>query len=30
VQARAARMLNLTPRQIGYAILKYKIPVKKL
>jgi Nif-specific regulatory protein len=29
VQARAARMLGLTPRQIGYALKKLDIPVKK-
>lgn len=30
VQAKAARMLNLTPRQIGYALRKYGIPIKRL
>lgn len=30
VQARAARLLNLTPRQIGYALSKYNIEVKRL
>ncbi|MEW6562783.1 MAG: nif-specific transcriptional activator NifA [Pseudomonadota bacterium] len=29
VQAKAARLLGITPRQIGYAILKYGIDVKK-
>jgi Nif-specific regulatory protein len=29
VQARAARMLGLTPRQIGYALKKLDIPIKK-
>jgi len=29
VQAKAARLLNLTPRQIGYALRKYDIPIKK-
>ncbi|MCT2400295.1 nif-specific transcriptional activator NifA [Novosphingobium mangrovi (ex Huang et al. 2023)] len=29
VQAKAARMLGLTPRQIGYAIRKYGIEVRK-
>ena len=29
VQARAARLLNLTPRQMGYALRKYNIEVKK-
>ncbi len=29
VQAKAARLLNLTPRQIGYALLKYNIEVKR-
>lgn len=29
VQAKAARLLGLTPRQIGYALRKYNIPVKK-
>ena len=30
VQAKAARLLNLTPRQIGYALKKHRIPVKRL
>lgn len=30
VQAKAARLLDLTPRQMGYALKKYRIPVKKL
>jgi Nif-specific regulatory protein len=30
VQAKAARLLNLTPRQIGYALSKYNIEVKRL
>ena len=30
VQAKAARALNITPRQIGYAIKKYNIEIKKL
>lgn len=29
VQAKAARLLNLTPRQMGYAIRKYNIEVKR-
>jgi len=29
VQAKAARLLNLTPRQIGYALRKHNIPIKK-
>jgi Nif-specific regulatory protein len=29
VQAKAARLLGMTPRQIGYAILKYGIDVKR-
>jgi Nif-specific regulatory protein len=29
VQAKAARLLNLTPRQIGYALRKHDIPIKK-
>jgi Nif-specific regulatory protein len=29
VQAKAARLLNLTPRQIGYALRKHGIPIKK-
>ena len=30
VQARAARLLGVTPRQLGYAMRKYSIPTKKL
>lgn len=30
VQAKAARLLSLTPRQIGYALQKYNIPLKHL
>jgi Nif-specific regulatory protein len=30
VQAKAARLLNLTPRQIGYALRKYNIEMKRL
>ena len=30
VQAKAARMLSLTPRQIGYALRKHRIDVKRL
>jgi Nif-specific regulatory protein len=29
VKAKAARLLGLTPRQIGYALQKYNIPIKK-
>ncbi|MBB6254475.1 nif-specific transcriptional activator NifA [Nitrospirillum iridis] len=29
VQAKAARLLNLTPRQVGYALTKHNISVKK-
>ncbi len=29
VQAKAARLLNLTPRQVGYALRKYRITVKR-
>ena len=29
VQAKAARLMNLTPRQIGYALRKYDISIKK-
>jgi len=29
VQAKAARVLGLTPRQIGYALRKHEIPIKK-
>lgn len=30
VQAKAARLLNLTPRQMGYALQKYNIELKRL
>ncbi|HQS36998.1 MAG: nif-specific transcriptional activator NifA [Methylophilales bacterium 39-45-7] len=30
VQAKAARLLNLTPRQIAYALKKHHVPLKKL
>ncbi|MBF0306322.1 MAG: nif-specific transcriptional activator NifA [Alphaproteobacteria bacterium] len=30
VQAKAARLLGLTPRQIGYALKKYEIEVKRM
>ncbi|MDK9720538.1 MAG: nif-specific transcriptional activator NifA [Rhodospirillales bacterium] len=30
VQAKAARILGLTPRQIGYALKKYNIPIKRI
>ena len=30
VQAKAARMLGLTPRQIGYALKKHSIEIKQL
>jgi Nif-specific regulatory protein len=30
VKAKAARLLGLTPRQIGYALQKYNVPVKKI
>ena len=30
VQAKAARLLNLTPRQMGYALQKYHIEIKRL
>jgi Nif-specific regulatory protein len=30
VQAKPARLLNLTPRQIGYALSRYNIEVKRL
>jgi len=30
VQAKAARMLGLTPRQMGYALRKYSIEIKRL
>jgi Nif-specific regulatory protein len=29
VQAKAARLLNLTPRQIAYALVKHRVPIKK-
>jgi len=29
VQAKAARLLNITPRQMGYALQKYKIEIRK-
>jgi Nif-specific regulatory protein len=29
VQAKAARLLGLTPRQIGYALRKYDVPIKR-
>ncbi len=29
VQAKAARVLNISPRQMGYALQKYNIEVKK-
>jgi Nif-specific regulatory protein len=29
VQAKAARLLRLTPRQMGYALLKHHIEVRK-
>ncbi|HUV99892.1 MAG TPA: nif-specific transcriptional activator NifA [Gallionella sp.] len=29
VQAKAARLLNISPRQMGYALLKYSIEIKK-
>lgn len=29
VQAKAARLLNLTPRQVAYALGKHRIPIKK-
>ncbi len=29
VQAKAARLMQLTPRQIGYALRKHNIPIKK-
>jgi Nif-specific regulatory protein len=29
VQAKAARLLNVTPRQIGYALRRHHIPIKK-
>lgn len=30
VQAKAARLLSITPRQMGYALQKYNIPLKRL
>ncbi len=30
VQAKAARLLNLTPRQVGYALKKYNVEIKQL
>jgi Nif-specific regulatory protein len=30
VQAKAGRLLGLTPRQIGYALKKYDIPLKRM
>jgi Nif-specific regulatory protein len=30
MKAKAARLLGVTPRQIGYALTKYDIAVKKL
>ncbi len=30
VQAKAARLLGLTPRQVGYALKKYNIPIKRI
>jgi Nif-specific regulatory protein len=29
VQAKAARLLGITPRQLGYALRKQEIPIKK-
>ena len=29
VQAKAARILGLTPRQIGYALRKHDVPIKR-
>jgi Nif-specific regulatory protein len=29
VQAKAARLLRVTPRQLGYALLKHQIEVRK-
>ena len=29
VQAKAARILGLTPRQIGYALKKYEVEIKR-
>jgi Nif-specific regulatory protein len=30
VQAKAARLLRVTPRQLGYALQKHRIEVRKL
>jgi Nif-specific regulatory protein len=30
VQAKAARLLGMTPRQVGYALRKYNIEIKRL
>ncbi|HPG04766.1 MAG TPA: helix-turn-helix domain-containing protein, partial [Rhodoblastus sp.] len=30
VQAKAARLLGLTPRQIGYALRKHNVEMKRL
>jgi Nif-specific regulatory protein len=30
VKAKAARLLGLTPRQVGYALQKYSVPLKRL
>ena len=30
VQAKAARLLGLTPRQIGYALKKHNVEIKKI
>jgi Nif-specific regulatory protein len=30
VQAKAARLLKVTPRQLGYALQKHRIEVRKL
>ena len=30
VQAKAARLLNVSPRQLGYALQKHRIEVRKL
>ena len=30
VQAKAARILGLTPRQMGYALRKHQIDIKRL
>jgi len=29
VQAKAARLLNISPRQMGYALMKHNIEIKK-